>query len=81
MLKKILIIVLSIIDAFLLYYGVCHIVAGYTSPTLVGASGNAYFMGLYIMGFTFISIFAVILITIVMIALYMPSKRKVDEKN
>lgn len=85
MFKKILISILSIAAAFLLYYGICHIVAGYTSPVLVGASGNAYFMGLYIMGFTFISFFAVLLIAIILIALYMPkdflSKRCKNEKN
>lgn len=85
MFKKILLTVLSVVDAILLFYGVRHIIAGYQGPMLVGSNGNAYFMGLYIMGFTFISIFAIILITIIMIALYMPkdllSKRCKNEKN
>ncbi len=82
MLKKILISALSVIDAFLLYYGICHIIEGLNAPVLVGNGGNAYFMGLHIMGITFISIFAVISIVIIMIALYMPNKKgKVNEKD
>ena len=81
MLKKILISILSIIDVLLLYYAACHIHGGIISPVLVGADTNAYFMGLHIMGFTFLAIFAVLLIVIIMLALYMPNGRKKNEKN
>jgi|GEM_PF-3494183 len=81
MLKKILLITLSIIDALLLYYGICHISAGLDAPVLIGPSGSAYFMGLHIMGFVFMAIFAVLLIVIIMIALYMKPKGKQNEKS
>ena len=78
MLKKIILISLGIVEAFLLYYGICHLIAGYNTPMLVGGSGNACFMGLFIMGFTFMSVFAVLLVFMIEIALDMPStiKRK-----
>lgn len=79
MLKKILLISFSIVDLLLLYYGICHIAAGINAPVLVGPSGNAYFMGLHIMGFVFIGLFAVLTITIIMIALYMKPKGKKNE--
>ncbi len=81
MLKKILIISLSVVDLLLLYYGICHIAGGLDAPVLVGANGNAYFMGLHIMGFVFMALFAVLLIVIIMIALYMKPKGKQNEKS
>lgn len=76
MLKKILIITLSIIDAVLLFFAINHFVAGFSTPSLVGASGNAYFMGYHIVGIVFASIFTVVLICIIMICLYMKPKGK-----
>ncbi len=78
--KIILLIVLSLVDALLLYYGICHIIAGNNAPVLIGAEGPTYFMGLHITGFAFMAGFAVLLIVIIMIALYM-KKGKSDEKN
>ena len=81
MLKKVLIISLSVIEAFVLYYGICHIVAGINAPVLVGENGKAFFMGLNITGFIFMSLFAILLIAIIMICLYMKPKGNKNEKG
>ena len=64
--KKIILIVLSIIDAYFLYATIGYLVLGIQTPKILGGEPTT-FMGMYMMSMTFFCLLAVLTTIIVVL--------------
>jgi hypothetical protein len=73
--KKILIIVLSVIDAYLLYSTIGYLVLGIQTPKILGGKPTT-FMGMYMMSITFFCLFAILTTIIIVLIVRQIKKNK-----
>lgn len=71
--KKIILIVLCVIDAYILYSTIGYLVLGIQTPKILGGVPTT-FMGMYMMSITFFCIFAVL--TTIIVFLWIRFKKK-----
>ena len=73
--KKILIIVLSVIDAYLLYSTIGYLVLGIQTPKILGGKPTT-FMGMYMMSITFFCLFSILTTIIIVLIVRQIKKNK-----